>query len=77
MKKQKKVYSFFRYEGYPFYARKEIPYEFGLQAQLILDEICFNWNKQQLLNKIHQSFETSNRDAFLSLSEEYKQFIWE
>lgn len=77
MKKQKTVYSFCRYEGPAFYARKEIPYEFGLFAQLILDEICFKRNKQLLLDKIHDSLETGNKEDFITFGEKYKQFIWE
>jgi len=77
MNKEKVVYRFFRYNGNTLHARKEIPFEFKLNAQLILDEICFKWNKKQLVRKINHSIETNNKDEFLRLSKEYNNYIWE
>ncbi|WP_085992812.1 hypothetical protein [Oceanobacillus senegalensis] len=77
MKKHKVVYRFCRYEGTAFYARKEIPYEFSFQAQLILDEICFNWNKQKLLDNIHYSLEKGNKEDFITYSQSYQEYVWE
>jgi len=77
LKQQKVIYNFRRYAGTELYARKEIPYEFGLNAQLMLDEICFNWNKQKILDKIHYSIETDNKDEFLKYSQVYMDYVWE
>jgi hypothetical protein len=77
LKKQKVNYHFRRYAVTELYARKEIPYEFGLNAQLMLDEICFNWNKQKILDKIHNSIEMNNKEDFLKYSHEYKDYVWE
>ncbi|RKQ31254.1 hypothetical protein [Oceanobacillus halophilus] len=77
MKKQKVVYRFCRYKGEKLHARKEIPYELKFSAQLLLDEICFNWNKQKIVEKLNHSIETGNKNDFISFSNAYKQFVWE
>ncbi|MFD1849981.1 IDEAL domain-containing protein [Oceanobacillus bengalensis] len=77
MKKEKMIYLFYRYDGNTLYAKKEIPYEFRLSAQLILDELCFDWNKKQLENKINETLITGDKDEFMRLCEEYRHFLWE
>ncbi|WP_156288780.1 IDEAL domain-containing protein [Oceanobacillus salinisoli] len=77
MKKQKAVYRFCRYEGAVLYAKKGIPYEFSFNAQLVLDEICFNWNKQQLIEQINHSIETNNKEEFMKYSNLYRHYVWE
>ncbi|MGJ9459302.1 IDEAL domain-containing protein [Oceanobacillus sp. CF4.6] len=77
MKKEKIVYRFCRYQGERLQAKREIPYELRLFARLILDELCFNWNKKRLEEDINGSIEKGNKENFIKLSNEYKHFIWE
>ncbi|HLR52384.1 MAG TPA: IDEAL domain-containing protein [Candidatus Avamphibacillus sp.] len=77
MEKEKVIYRFSRYSGKKIYARREISYEIQLVARLMLDELCFNWNKNRLLEKIDCAFEEGNKEKFLRISEEYKQYVWE
>lgn len=77
MKKEKIVYKFFRFEGEKLQAKRETPYEIRLYSRLILDELCFNWNKEQLEKAINSSIDHGDRDNFNKLSKKYKHFIWE
>jgi len=77
MEKERLVYRFRRYNGETLKGRKEIPYELQLNARLILDELCFEWNKQKLQEELNHSMETVNEAKFMKLSEEYRQYIWE
>ena len=75
MKKQRNNYRFSRYEGQALKAQREISYEIKLSSRLILDELCFKWNKQRLLAAINQSIDTSNEEDFLKLSKVYQLYI--
>jgi len=77
MKKQKANYRYLRYEGHTLKARREISYEIKLSSRLILDELCFKWNKQQIEFAINRSIDTGNKELFLTLSEKYKSFLYE
>jgi len=77
MKKEKVVYRFFRYKGSAIKAKQEIPYEIRIYSRLLLDELCFNWNKKQLEEGINSSIDGNNKQSFMDLSEKYKQYIWE
>lgn len=77
MKKQKTVFRYYRYEGNVLHARREIPYELRLSSRMILDELCFNWNKARLEAAINSSIDERNEEKFLQLSKEYKHYIWE
>ncbi|WP_067730720.1 IDEAL domain-containing protein [Oceanobacillus damuensis] len=77
MKKEKIVYRFYRYQGKEWRAKREIPYELRLFARLIMDELCFNWNKARLEEEINISLENGHKDQFINLSEEFKHFVWE
>ncbi|MBP2076688.1 hypothetical protein [Oceanobacillus polygoni] len=77
MKKEKIVYRFYRYEGEKLQAKREIPYELRLFSRLILDELCFNWNKNRLEEDINSSIEKGNKEEFVKASEAYRHFIWE
>ncbi|SDM01399.1 MULTISPECIES: IDEAL domain-containing protein [Sediminibacillus] len=58
-------------------ARREISYEIKLATKLLLDELCFNWNKSRLEAQINNSIDASDREAFLSLSEQYQSYVKE
>lgn len=77
MKREKLVYRYFRYEGEILKARKETPFEFKLTARMMLDELCFNWNKEKLEVAINSAIETGNKEEFIQLSELFKQYVWE
>jgi uncharacterized protein YpiB (UPF0302 family) len=77
VEKARTVYEFRRYEGESLQAKREIPYEIRLQAQLILDELCFEWNKKMLEKQLNESIDTNNKKEFMRLSQLYKQYLWE
>ncbi|WP_164669612.1 IDEAL domain-containing protein [Virgibacillus doumboii] len=77
MKKQKMIYRYSRYEGKTLHAKREVSYELKLSSRLLLDELCFNWNKEKLETAINSSIESGNKEKFLQLSEEYRHYIWE
>lgn len=77
MKKEKVSMLFFRYDGKPIQAKREIPYEIRLQARLSLDTICFEYNRSILEEEINKALETRDKKKFYHLSEIYKQFVWE
>lgn len=77
MKKHKVDYQYLRYEGQALKAKREISYEIKLSSRLILDELCFKWNRDQLLSEINRSIDTGNKEQFLKLSEKYKTYIYE
>lgn len=77
MKKEKVVYLFCPYKGKVLNAKREISFEIRLTSRLILDEICFNWNKKILEDRINQSIQKGNKEEFASVRKEYLQYIWE
>ncbi|WP_042149243.1 hypothetical protein [Paucisalibacillus sp. EB02] len=77
MKKEQVTYRFCPYDGKVLNARREISFEIRLTSRLILDEICFNWNKKMLEEKINRSIQKGNKEEFASIREEYLQYIWE
>lgn len=77
MKKQKLFYRYYRYDGKKIQAKREILYEFRLVSRLMLDELCFQWNKEKLEEAINTSIDRGEKEKFQQLSEAYKHFIWE
>ncbi|HLR81418.1 MAG TPA: IDEAL domain-containing protein [Bacillota bacterium] len=77
MKKEKTIYQLIRYDGEVIHAKREIPYDIKLSSRLILDELCFKWNKHKLLKQIDEALEEGDRNKFARLSEAYNQYIWE
>lgn len=75
MKKQKTNYLFVKYEGPVLQAKREISYEIKLSSRLILDVLCFRWNKEQLTSAINRSIDSGDKESFLKLSEKYKHFM--
>ncbi|MDC3417297.1 IDEAL domain-containing protein [Aquibacillus salsiterrae] len=58
-------------------AKREISYEIKLASKLILDELCFNWNKSRLENQINESIDSNDRESFMHLSKKYQAFVKE
>ena len=77
MKKEKLVYRYYRYDGNVLQAKREVSFELRLSSRLILDELCFNWNKEKLETALNNAIDTGNKEEFLKLSELYKKFVWE
>ncbi|MBC5636600.1 hypothetical protein H8S33_07155 [Ornithinibacillus sp. BX22] len=77
MKKEKVVYRFHPYKGKVLIATREISFEIKLSSRLILDELCFNWNKRMLEERMNQSIQKGNKDEFTSIRKEYLHYIWE
>ena len=75
MKKQKKVYRYVRSDGRVLKARREISYEIKLSSRLLLDELCFSWNKSRYKDAIDHSIDTNNKELFLELSKKYPFYI--
>jgi len=76
MKKEKIIRVFFRYEGKPIQAKREVPYEIRLQARLMMDVVCFQFNKARLEEDLNIALEEGDKSAFQQLSGEYKHYIW-
>lgn len=72
MKKERTVYKFYRYAGKAIVAKKDTPFEMKLQASLLLDDLCYTWNKRQLQKQLDQALDERDRDTFMKLSEEYR-----
>ncbi|SHM48524.1 IDEAL domain-containing protein [Gracilibacillus kekensis] len=80
MKKHKLSYQlkkFDKSEQLVLKAKREIPFEIRLASQLVLDDLCFSWNKARLEENINQSIDENNKEAFESLSKTFNSYIWE
>lgn len=77
MKKQKIIYRYCRYNGKKINAKREIAFELRFYSRLLLDEVCFNYNKAFIQERINKAIDTGDRDNFLKWSNAYRQFIWE
>ncbi|HLQ73257.1 MAG TPA: IDEAL domain-containing protein [Bacillota bacterium] len=75
MKKQISNYRHLRYEGSAIQAKREISYEIKLSTRLILDELCYQRNKDMLEAAINDSIDNGNKEEFLKLSATYNQFV--
>lgn len=75
MKKQKVIYRYIKYDGQVLKAKREIPYEIKLASRLLLDELCFNWNRERFINQINDSIDTRDKNKFLHLSKMYHDFL--
>ena len=76
MKKHKLVYRLCRYEGEVIRAKRETPFEMQLFSRMILDNLCFTWNKKQLEMQIDEAIDLGQKERFIELSELYKEFVW-
>lgn len=74
-KEQQTLYRFYRYEGKMISAKKAIPFEMSLQATLLLDHLCYTWNKQRLEQRLNAALDQGDKETFLTLSEEYRHYM--
>lgn len=56
---------------------KEAPFEVAITARLILDDICYRWNKKQLQHEINEALDKGDYEAFMELSEKYRAYAWD
>lgn len=56
---------------------KEAPFEVAITARLLLDEICYRWNKEQLQKAINEALDSGDYAAFIELSEKYRSYAWD
>lgn len=75
MKKQKNTYCYVRYKGQPIQAKREISYEIKLSTRLLLDELCFRWNRKRLETAINHSIDEGNKQVFIELSKTYEKLF--
>ncbi|ENH95711.1 hypothetical protein J416_14682 [Gracilibacillus halophilus YIM-C55.5] len=78
MKKQKTTYqlkSFYMNQKGHFMAKREISYEIKLVSQLLLDDLCYRWNKARLDEQINQAIDTNDTDTFMELSHMYQSYV--
>lgn len=75
MKKHKLVYRLCRYEGEVINAQKATPFEIQLFSRMILDNLCFTWNKKQLQKQIDMAIDSGQKEKFMELSKKYKQYV--
>lgn len=77
MKKEKVVYRFNRYYGRVLVAKSEIPFHMKLTSRLVLDQLCYDWNKKQLQHQLDEALKRGDKELFEQLSIEYRQYIYE
>lgn len=77
MEKQKQVYRYYRYDGKKLLAKREIPFEIKLSSRLMLDELCYKWNKAIIETAINEAIEQGDKEEFIKLSKKYKHYTFE
>ncbi len=75
MKKHVLKYRFFRYRGGVLIAKRDVPFDIKITSRMLLDELCFEWNKQFIVDRINESIDKKDEKAFIKYSELYKNFI--
>ncbi|WP_181349266.1 IDEAL domain-containing protein [Thalassobacillus sp. CUG 92003] len=58
-------------------AKRELSYGIQLASRLLLDEMCFRFNKQRLDAQINDTLENEDRETFERLSKIYDPFTRE
>ncbi|MFC0523456.1 IDEAL domain-containing protein [Pontibacillus salicampi] len=59
------------------HAKKELPFEVKLASSLVLDELCYMWNKQHLETQINEAIDKRDQERFMVLSQQYKPYTYE
>ncbi|HLQ71918.1 MAG TPA: IDEAL domain-containing protein [Bacillota bacterium] len=77
MKNKQIVYRYYRYDGKPLQAKREIPYDIKITSRLLLDELCFKWNKEYLTVLIDEALDHHDEAAFRHLSKKYGHYFRE
>ncbi|KGX85303.1 IDEAL domain-containing protein [Pontibacillus litoralis] len=80
MKKQKVSYqikSTFMKGKKKVTAKKEVAFELKLASVLVLDELCYMWNKHHIEAQLNDAIDQQDKERFMELSELYKPFTHE
>jgi len=77
MKKEKVVFNFNRYDGKMLLAKNEISFDIQLTSRLLLDQLCYEFNKQQLQKRLDEALIKGDEKLFKELSVEYRQYLFE
>ena len=75
MKKQKTNYHIYRYKGKMLEAKKEAPFDISITARLLLDQLCYEWNKEHLQKQFDIALDEGDHDKFMQLSEQYRSYL--
>ncbi len=54
--------------------QEKAPFHMELTARLLLDNLCYGWNENYLLEQINYALDTSNKKMFTEYSLKYKKF---
>ena len=78
----KKAKVSFRLNWFPsdekvIHAKRDLPYEIKLASTLVLDELCYNWNKTILEQQVNEAIDHGDQETFEALSRQYKPFTFE
>ncbi|KGP70778.1 IDEAL domain-containing protein [Pontibacillus yanchengensis] len=80
MKKQKVSYQlkWFPLKGKEvIHAKREVPFEVKLASALVLDELCYLWNKRHLEGQLNEAIDQNDEQRFMELSHVYKPYTFE
>ena len=70
----------YKENGHPDYQadftkQTKLPYQMQLTARLLLDNLCYEWNHNYLVEKINYALDKSDEKMFAEYSLKYKKFI--
>ncbi|MCP3032462.1 IDEAL domain-containing protein [Halobacillus sp. A1] len=77
MRKQKLIYVLRRDPGFrnrEITAKRELSFGIKLASKLLLDQLCFQFNKERLDEKINLAIDNNDREEFERLSQNYKYY---
>ena len=80
MRKQKVVYVLRRdpeHKGKKVTAKRELSFGIQLASRLLLDQLTFQFNKDQLDKQINLAIDQEDRREFERLSVKYQPYTWE
>ncbi|WP_079529290.1 IDEAL domain-containing protein [Halobacillus hunanensis] len=80
MRKQKVIYVLRRNPGFrnrEITAKRELSFGIRLASRLLLDELSFQFNKEQIDKQINLAIDNDDRQEFHRLSEKYQPYTWE
>src|SRR5699024_2704795 len=70
----------YKENGHPDYQadftkQTKLPYQMQLTARLLLDNLCYEWNHNYLVEKINYALDNAHEKMFAEYSLKYKNFI--
>ncbi|MFD2924382.1 IDEAL domain-containing protein [Halobacillus naozhouensis] len=58
-------------------AKRELSFGIRLASRLLLDELSYQFNKEQIDRQINLAIDNNDRQEFNRLSEKYQPYTWE